>query len=58
MKKILSVLMAALLLCTVLVGCGGGNDNAANAATVKVTVEGEDEDVVAPVVEEFFKANF
>ena len=26
--------------------------------TVKVTVEGEDEDVVAPMVEEFFKANF
>jgi phosphocarrier protein len=26
--------------------------------TVKVTIEGEDEDVVAPIVEEFFKANF
>ena len=26
--------------------------------TVKVTIEGEDEDVVAPIIEEFFKANF
>ena len=26
--------------------------------TVKVTIEGEDEDVVAPIVEEFFKNNF
>lgn len=26
--------------------------------TVKVTIEGEDEDTVAPLVEEFFKANF
>ena len=26
--------------------------------TVKVTIEGEDEAVVAPLVEEFFKANF
>jgi phosphocarrier protein len=26
--------------------------------TVKVTIEGEDEDVVAPIVEAFFKANF
>lgn len=26
--------------------------------TVKVTIEGEDEEVVAPIVEEFFKANF
>ena len=26
--------------------------------TVKVTIEGEDEDVVAPLIEEFFKANF
>ena len=26
--------------------------------TVKVTIEGADEDVVAPIIEEFFKANF
>ena len=26
--------------------------------TVKVTIEGEDEETVAPIVEEFFKANF
>ena len=26
--------------------------------TVKVTIEGEDEATVAPIVEEFFKANF
>ena len=26
--------------------------------TVKVTIEGEDEDTVAPIIEEFFKANF
>ena len=26
--------------------------------TVKVTIEGEDEEIVAPIVEEFFKANF
>ena len=26
--------------------------------TVKVTIEGEDEAVVAPIIEEFFKANF
>ena len=26
--------------------------------TVKVTIEGEDEDIAAPIVEEFFKANF
>ena len=26
--------------------------------TVKVTIEGEDEDVVAPLVEEFFKTHF
>ena len=26
--------------------------------TVKVTIEGEDEESVAPIVEEFFKANF
>ena len=26
--------------------------------TVKVTIEGEDEDMVAPIIEEFFKANF
>lgn len=26
--------------------------------TVKVTIEGEDEDVAAPIIEEFFKANF
>jgi len=26
--------------------------------TVKVTIEGEDEAVAAPVIEEFFKANF
>ena len=26
--------------------------------TVKVTVEGEDEETVAPIIEEFFKANF
>ena len=26
--------------------------------TVKVTIEGEDEETVAPIIEEFFKANF
>ena len=26
--------------------------------TVKVTIEGADEDVVAPIIEEFLKANF
>ena len=26
--------------------------------TIKLTIEGEDEDVVAPIVEEFFKNNF
>ena len=26
--------------------------------TVKVTIEGEDEATVAPIIEEFFKANF
>ena len=26
--------------------------------TVKVTIEGEDENVAAPIIEEFFKANF
>ena len=26
--------------------------------TVKVTIEGEDEEVAAPIIEEFFKANF
>lgn len=26
--------------------------------TIKVTVEGEDEEAVAPIIEEFFKANF
>ena len=26
--------------------------------TIKVTIEGEDEDVAAPIIEEFFKANF
>ena len=26
--------------------------------TVKVTIEGEDEETAAPIIEEFFKANF
>ena len=26
--------------------------------TVKVTIEGEDENIAAPIIEEFFKANF
>ena len=26
--------------------------------TVKVTIEGSDEETVAPIIEEFFKANF
>jgi len=26
--------------------------------TIKVTIEGEDEETVAPIIEEFFKANF
>ncbi|MBE6707750.1 MAG: hypothetical protein E7578_00735 [Ruminococcaceae bacterium] len=48
MKRILSVLVAAILLCTALVGCGG-KSNDSTTAKVKVTVEADDVKIIENV---------
>ena len=49
MKKFISIFLAVVMLCTVLVSCGGGSQKETLSATVKVTVEAEGTKIIENV---------